>query len=267
MSKLVYGVVKDRVFYSDNMCVNVTVDNGLYSIDVDSDEYLDSITPADLIEFDSYVKKAKRMNYIYGYSFLDTFIPMNCMKWRFPVKLVDSLADEWELIKVLQVPTKGVAQFFFYYIGNSSNSLSNKLFELKDLFESGKNLIGVKDITPEMRLLFTFHLFEKAKKEIELQKLKEAEFRMTVGGRLKAIIEATGGTLIEHKTLNNRGYEVIWEFANERFNTWIDNNFHVIEAGVCVAGHDKIHSMSSIVNVVKLGVAEGERFHKTRTYR
>jgi hypothetical protein len=262
MSKLTYGAVLDGTFFSDNMRVNVSVDDGFYSIDVESDEYLDSIQPADMIEFNNYVKKAKRMNYIYGYSFLDKFIPMNCINWKLPVEIRNSVADDWEIIKVLQI-TENPGIFKFIYFESVFNNLTPKLLELKDLFNAGKNIIGIKDVTPEMRLLFSFHLFEKQKKEIELQKLKEAEFRKTVGGRLKTIIEATGGTLIEYKTMN-RGYEVVWEYANERFNTWTDKNFHVIEAGVCVDGHDKIHSMSSIINVVKLGVEEGIRFHKTR---
>ena len=260
MSKLIYGAVLDGTFYSDNMKSKVSVKDGFYSIDVMSGEYLNSITPADMIEFNNYVKNAKRMNYIYGISFLNKFVPFYSIKWRIPIEIQNSVADEWEVIKVLHFTESNK----FIYIESVFNAISIMLSELKDLYNDNKTLAGVKNIIPEMRMVFGLHMFEKSRKELELLKLKESEFLKTVDGRLKTVIEATGGTLIEYKKLNNRGYEVIWQFESERFNTVIDESFHVIEAGVCVAGHDTIHSMSSIINVVRLGIEEGTEFHKTR---
>lgn len=261
--KLVYGIVHNREFISENMNVKVNVDDGIYSIDVMSDNYLKSITPADLIEFDKYVKKSKKMNYVFGLSFENKFIPFDVMKWKqygVLIPVTNIVSDEWEIVKILHVSHKKL----FYFIESVTNNLTDILFQVHCNFDENKNLDNLKNITPEMRLLFSFHLFEKQRKEIEAQKLKDAELLKTIGGRLKSIVETAGGHFIDYKT-KNRGYEINWSLLGERINTFIDKNFHVIEAGFCVSGKDKILTMRSAVNVLHDYINDGDHVHKTRT--
>lgn len=259
--KLIYGVVINNKFYSNTMFVDIIIEDGLYSIDVASDDYLNTIEPADLIEFDKYVKSCDKMRYMYGLSFLDGFIPYNMIQWNIPIKLKNPIFNDWEVVKVLHISHRNI----FYYMDTIFNSVSSQLFELKDYFISNSNILKLKNITPEMKMLYTFHQFEKIKYDEELKKLEEISFKKTFGGRLKSIIESVGGILKEYKKLS-RGYQVIWELSNEIYDTWIDDNFSVIEAGVCIGGQDKDHSMRSIVNVIKTGMNEGINIYKTRRY-
>jgi hypothetical protein len=260
--KLVYGIVLHNKFISDNMYVNVkNVSDGLYVIDVESDDYLKSISIADIMEFDKYVKKAKKMEYIYGLSFQDSFIPFNVIKWKkFPIKLLNSSAHDWEVVKVLHIIHRDI----FYYVESVINKLSEKLFELGSVFERRGSLSGIKDVIPEMRILYSLHLFEEERKKIEAQKLAEAEFRKTVGGRLEYIITQSGGKLEKYDVVS-KGYSVTWSVGGDKINTLIGKNFHVIEAGFCVSGYDRTQSMSSIVNLLKEYHDEGSHIVKQRS--
>lgn len=262
---LIYGIVVNGVFYSNHTTITVNnVDNGLYSIDITADDVLTSIEPADLFELEKFVRKSNKMFFLHGYSFHDGIIPMNPIKYpTVPIKVLGSIANEWEYIKVLSIPDKGI----YYFFDISPNSLQEKLFNVKDCFDKSIPLKDIKHITSEMRILYNFHSFEKIKKELELKKLKELEYKKTAEGYLKTIIEESGGKLISFIERNGRGYEVTWSAERETINTMVDYNFRVIEGGFCMSGYDKTQSMSSVVKVLKDYKEDGSHIHKTRTVR
>lgn len=260
---LIYGVVIGNRFLSSNMDVKVESENGLYSIDVSSKEYLKSIQPADIIEFSNFVKKNKKMEFVNGFSFKDGMIPFNIIKWKrfkIPIYVNNLISDEWEVIKVLYIHHKNV----FFYIESLFSKLQNKLFEIKEIFDNKKSIKNIKEVTPEMRILFTFHNFERIRIEKEIEKKKIEEYKKTLEGRLKLTIEEAGGRLISYSIKQGRGYEIIWSSNNETINTFLDNNFRVVEAGFCVSGYDRTQSMGSVVNLLKTYKDQGSHIHRTR---
>jgi hypothetical protein len=265
--KLIYGIVLKNTFYSNNAKYRLSnVDDGIYAIDIMADNIVDSIVPADMNEFEKYVKTSAKMNFIYGISFKDGFVPLNIIKWKnhnLPIKLSNTVSDDWEIIKILHIYHENI----FFYIENSMNNLSMKLLELKEIFDENKSLNDIKGVTPEMRFIFSLHLFAKAQEEIEFQKLKEEEYRQTAEGRIKTIIERSQGQLISFKEHINRGYEINWTAKGETINTLVNYQFAVIEAGFCVSGYDKTQSLSSVVNLLKDYKEEGSHINKTRDRR
>lgn len=261
---LIYGIVFNNMFISDNMFVKVGGPNGLYTVDVLSNNYLKSLAPADTIEFDNFIKKSKKLKYVYGLSFHSGFIPFDMMKYksqRTPIMVHDTMADEWEIVKAIHIPHKNL----FYFAETVTNNISMTLMEVKEAFEAEKGLKDLKGIIPEMRVLYTFHNFEKALQIENEKKLKEEELKLTVEGRLKFLIENAGGIFINYKELRNRGYEVNWQLQREQINTLIDTKFRVVEAGFCVSGFDNTQSMQSVVNLLKDYKEDGSYIHKTRS--
>lgn len=262
--KLIYGIVLNNTFYSNNAKYRLKdVANGIYAIDIMADNIVESIQPADILEFEKYVKKSDKMNFIYGYAFKKGFIPTNIVKWKntkLPIQLPNSVSDEWEIVKVLNIHHENI----FFYIENVMNNLSLKLFELKDIFETNLGIQNIKGVTPEMKFIFSLHLFAKEQEELARLKLLEEEYKKTAEGRIKTIIERSNGKFISFRELINRGYEVIWEAEYETINTLVDYNFRVIEAGFCVSGYDKTQSLGSVINLLKDYTKEGSQINVTR---
>ena len=114
---------------------------------------------------------------------------------------------------------------------------------------------NIKDITPEMRVVYTFHLLEKKRKEME-----------EPVAAIKILMSKSGAEVKSVKKVN-RGFEVVWNSSGWDINTLLDKNFRVIEAGFCVSGHDKTQSATSVVKLLGDYVEEGSHVHITRTIR
>jgi hypothetical protein len=264
--KIIYGIVINNRFYSDNMEVKVKTDDGLYCIDVESEEYTESIKPADYYEFQNWIKQSKKVRYITGLTFKDGIIPLNSLRKdlpRFPIKVKGMISEEWEAVKVIQIIPKNI----FYYIKTYYNEFSTILYQLKKNFEKGKSLSeldNVQGLFPEMKILYNLHCFERLKLEEKLKKIKEKEYKKTTEGRIKVILEESGAKLISYSTINGMGYEIKWSSEGYILNSLVDNNFRVIEAGYCISGYDKIMTLPSLTKLFKDHVEDGEYIHKTR---
>ncbi|GJQ44098.1 MAG: hypothetical protein JETCAE03_35960 [Ignavibacteriaceae bacterium] len=262
---LIYGIVNKGKFYSDNMEVPVKIEDGIYSIDVSSDDYLDSISVADIFEFEKYIKNKPKMEFVTGYTFgANQVVPMDYIKWEkngFPTITNDNLRlEEWSLGKFLHIPTKKI----FFFLEYVFNSLYERLQEVRNHYDKNKPLLDLKEITPEMKLVYAFNLLEKLRIEEELKKLKEAEFRKTVLGRVETIISNSGGTFMSLKTYKN-GYEIVWRMGRYNLNTYMNKNFGIIEAGFCLSGGDRKHTLNSIVKLLGDYIREDQHFAITRT--
>lgn len=139
------------------------------------------------------------------------------------------------------------------------------LWKTKELFDEGKSIHKVPGITPELRLLYTLYSFDKIKREQELAKLAQEEFLRSLTGRLKSSIELAGGIYIDHREVARGRIEVDWKLGRKEFNTLLNSDFSVIEAGVCVSGDDRRHNISSLVNRVSDFEDEGSYYEILRT--
>jgi hypothetical protein len=135
------------------------------------------------------------------------------------------------------------------------------LMELRQALDS-KELVDIskiKDITPEMRLVYTFHLIEKKKKEDE-EPIAFIKRNM-----------ASCGAIVEFVKKNNLGYEVQWAANGYTINTLLNKDFRVREAGFCTSGYDNTQSVGSVVHLLKdyadRRVSRGDYVNIMRTTR
>lgn len=234
MGELIFGIVINNFFYSNKMefILNKKKPNGIYSIDMSEDAFKDSIAPADLNEANIFFKKASKIKIIRGISFHDGIIPENPVAYdKMPLKVQDPTYEEFEEIEVVSLRNK-----IIYFIRTLNSPKTYILMDLKQSIESKNplNINSFKDITPEMRLVYAFHLFEKKQKEI----LQPAEM-------VKKFMKDSGAIVKNVKKVP-RGFEILWDMGEWTINTLVNNDYRVIEAGFCVSGYDNKHSTTSI---------------------
>lgn len=134
--------------------------------------------------------------------------------------------------------------------------------EVKARFEKNQSLDKLKGITPEMRYLFivlslqrdNFRALQELKKlklsEIEKAKRIE-EFNKTLPGRLLQTIEGAGGKLVRFNIQGKDKIVVVWKVGDQTVNSLINLDFRILEAGYCLEGEDKKHSLSSAVTLAQ----------------
>jgi hypothetical protein len=255
MSNFVYGVVADGVWYSNRSEFKMRgVENGIYSMDMDEDDFRGTLVPANIDDARKFFSKASKVKLIRGISFHDGIVPENPVSYdKVPIKVQDPNYDEFEEIEVALLKNK-VCYFLQIVYGNKSYAL----MDVKEAFESKKTLDNIKDVTPEIRIVYTFHWIERRQEELRKELLEPQ----------KAIrrIMAEGGAEVEFVKKNNRGFEVQWEAAGHTINTQLDKDYRVVEAGFCVSNWDGTQSARSLVNVLN-DYVDNEHVYKTRTVR
>lgn len=250
---LVYGIVQNGLFFSTRIekKLGVSCPNGIYSIDVDHSDFWATLSPASSIEdARRYFVKTSNMQVVRGISFHDCFIPENPIKFsKLPVKVNDATYDEFEIIDAVNVKGK-----FYYFLQTVSTEKSYVLMDIRNILDENKKSIdGVKGVSPDIRILFSFHVLEKIKKE-QLEPIKQIE----------AIMRASGADVQSVKQ-KNTGFEVIWKIGSTKINTWLNKDFRVIEAGFCTSGNDKTQTAHSLPNLLSEYKKDGSHFAITRS--
>jgi hypothetical protein len=70
--------------------------------------------------------------------------------------------------------------------------------------------------------------------------------------RAEAALRGAGACLAELRRLNGGLLEVRWRFAGERFSSVVDaRTLGVVDAGICLAGHDRMVTLESLPSVVR----------------
>ena len=126
-----------------------------------------------------------------------------------------------------------------------------------------ENINSMKGISPELKFMALFHFMELQRIEELSKKEKEEELKQTLEGQLVLSFRRVGATLINYEVKNNT---IIcdWSIGREQFNSVFDkDSFRVIEAGFCLSGHDKEHSLHSIVKLAQ-DYDERDLIYKTR---
>lgn len=154
----------------------------------------------------------------------------------------------------------------YYYKPNYSDS---KIFELKQKYDMNESFDGLKGITPELKTLFLFHEIEKQKIKEEQDKIRLAkeleEYKKTLQGRLLLTFGRVGAKVLKYSVSGKR-ITVDWSLDSigQQFNSVIDyDSFRIIEAGYCMSGSDRDHSVTSMVELAK-DYDEDNLIHKTR---
>ena len=249
----IYGVVVKNVLYSNRVELRVNKDNGIYSMDMSQDDFKETLVPANIDDARKFFSKASKISIVHGISFHNGLIPENPVAYpKLPLKVIDATYDEFEEVEVAFIRNK-----VCYFLQTLNTSKAYPLLDLKDRLasKSFSKFDDIKDITPEMRVVYTFHLLEKKRKETE-----------EPVNAIKILMSSSGATVKSVKKVN-RGFEVLWNSSGWDINTLLDNKFRVIEAGFCVSGHDKTQSATSVVKLLGDYVEEGSYVHITRVAR
>ena len=262
---LVYGIVLENTFHSGRMRRHCEpVHNGIYSMDMEEEDFAKTRTPAPIQDAIKDVRKASRMAVIRGGSFGSGFVPENPVNWAaVPISVVDPTYDEFEEIEVVRFhvvppslnawvapagyisrPGQDVVAYYFLQAVETQNTYT--LMDLKSEIETKKPRLPseFKGVTPEMRVVYSLHMMEKKKRE-------EKEPLVAV----KLMMEEVGAT-VEKVVPTNRGFEVTWKFDKYRFLTIFDKQLKVVHAGYCVRNHDNLLSPTSLVNALKDGIVK-----------
>jgi len=271
MSKdFVYGIVIDKKFYSNRMSINIDIANGIYEFDMTQDDFLSTIKSADIDAAIKYFRKASKISIIRGLSFKDSIIPENPVVYQqIPIKVQDAIYDDFEEIEV------AILNNICYFLRIISTQKAFPIMDLKEAFENDKKIDGIKGLTPEMRILYTFSYLEREKQRLEekmeQERIKDAQRKEKLKKELEdpkkyitKFMSESGATVISVKKVN-RGFEIEWSSCGHVINTLIDTNFKVIEAGFCTSGGDRTQSVSSVAKLLNDYVEEGSYIHKTRS--
>ncbi len=274
--KLIYGAISDNIFYSNRMELKLKglYANGIYSMDMDRDDFVNSIEVANIEDARTYFKKASNIKLVRGITLNDGIIPENPIQYkRIPIKVKDPTWDNFEEFEIVQI--KGV----FYPLQSISTSRSYALMDVQELINN-KNYDGVshiKNMTPEIRVAYTFMVVsirldeqkriaeEQMKLALELKEQQRIN-DLEPMNFLRRVLEETGAVVSSIKKVN-RGFEVLWSSEGETINTLFDRNYSVIEAGFCVSGYDTTQSAQSVANLLHRYVQDGDHIHRTRTVR
>lgn len=242
-SNCIYGVIVKNILYSNRMEFKINHDNGIYSMDMSSDDFKSTLSPANIEDARKFFSKASKISIIRGISFHDGIVPENPVSYpKIPIKVIDATYDDFEEVEVAILKNK-----ICYFLQTISTAKAYPLLDLKEKLES-KNLSNIDEIngvTPEMRMVYTFHLLEKRRKEME-----------EPVNAIKKIMSDSGAIVKSVKKVN-RGYEVLWSSSGFNINTLLDKNFSVIEAGFCVSRHDKTQSARSVIKLLEDYTTDG----------
>lgn len=155
----------------------------------------------------------------------------------------------------------------YYYRPNYTDT---SIFNVKAAYDNeAASITDIKGLTPELKTLFLFHAIEqhKFKKEQELLKRKKEieDLEKTLQGRLILSFNRVGAKILKYSVSGKR-ITVDWEIegSTQKFNSVIEaDTFRVIEAGYCMSGHDRDHTVHSMVKLAESYDEDG-LIHKTR---
>jgi len=253
---LIYGIVIDKVWHSNRMIrqIHYNIANGIYRIDMESDDFMSTIQPANISDARTYFSKSSKVKVLRGISFHDAFVPENPVNFtNIPIKVKDCVCDEFEEIEVAML--NGNCYFLQIVYGQNAYPL----LDLKLAFDNKQTIEKIKGVTPPMRVVYAFHSIERKQEELR-KALSQPE-------NIIRQIMSEGGATVDFVKKNNRGFEVQWKLDGETINTQLDNDFRVKEAGFCVSNWDGTQSARSLVNVLSDYSNDGSYIHKTRTVK
>ncbi len=176
--------------------------------------------------------------------------------------------SESVVVNFIQQPIFSVAEIVrwednqWYYYGVNQQQDRDVLRRVREAFEHQGSLRGMRGITPEIRFYFLLANLQRssydALLEMERLKLTEGErkkrvdsFKMDIGDRIKRVVEQAGGTYIEHRRVGQY-FTVTWKVRGNTIKSNIRDDMRITSAGFCLSGHDKEHSLNSIVQLAKI---------------
>lgn len=150
----------------------------------------------------------------------------------------------------------------FYAAGDDLGRNRHALQAVQTAFEKGQPLTGIKGVTPELTYYFFILSLQRNNYEYmeELEKLplttaerekRLKEFQKSIDFRLKHFVEDSGGKLLSFQKYGKNKYTIEWEIGGQTIRSVITDNLSVWDAGYCLSGDDRRHSLGSLISLAK----------------
>jgi len=250
--------------------VGDAVPNGIYCVDMEQDDFMQSFAPANIEDAIRAFRKMVKINVIRGVSFHDGIVPENPVAYQhIPIRVLEPECEEYEEIEV------AVFKDHCFFLRSVVTDKSFALMDARAAVEDGESMDHINGMTPEIRIVASLHLMEIEEERLR-QEMEQREFeRQAEADRqqrllaeparaIRAALEFGGATVYSVKRSGNY-FEALWECAGHRISTLVDRSLHVVQGGFCMSGYDDTQSARSIPRVLQRYVDQGDYIHLTRT--
>lgn len=237
LSKEVICPVVSGIAYSKEAVIKVAVPDGWYLIDIFKRNV---ISPVE-IEHEQIDPN------FYCYSMQGNFIPSNfdnALRHFGKTKVNPLLIKPLDDLRIAKV--KVVRGMPFFVGSTEPPSVVNIAGELIQNARGNLNSFERGGMTPEMIYVLSsygLHIVDKIRQDEE-KSLPE---------RIKKSLSAAGARLIEYIRLAKQSMiDVVWSLGDYRFISTIqEENLRVYDAGICISGADRKHSITSLAEVTR----------------
>lgn len=244
-----------------NKYFDSTIEDGIYQINMDVDDFITTLEIADIENAVNYFRKSSNFEIIRGISYKSGFIPKNPVAYKkVPIEVHDANFDDFEEIDVLR------RKDLYYYLRSVDTNNAYPLMEAKEVrekMEREENInidFDAKEMTPEIKLALVLSKMDVVS---NIKFKEEAKKKESPEEYIKDVLRSCGAEIIS-SSVKNYGIEVVWSYENNQINSLFSNELSVLEAGFCVSGYDKTQSAHSVVNLMKEYVDNGDYIYKTR---
>lgn len=175
------------------------------------------------------------------------------------------------IVNFLDLPVFNIAKIVYwedkrFYFYESETRTEPFVRRAQEKFRDNGYLSEVQGTTPELRYYFILCNLQRDSaqfaddlkrftiSDVERDKRINAYKRGFTGRLVESILHA-GGTYVSHERKAN-GYLVTWTIGGSTLKSEIRDDLRIINAGFCLSGYDKEHSMNSIVNLAKLYIED-----------
>ena len=156
-------------------------------------------------------------------------------------------------------------QFFFFEEGYHPEF--TLLRDIRQAYTDEHVLEDIPGMTPEIRYYTLLLHMQRGMIEAveELKKFKDdspalkrqlKSFKAKLGDQIRLAVELAGGKYHSHSK-QGKNYLVTWELGGQRVRSIVGSTLRINDAGFCLEGDDKKHSLSSIVNLAHLFQEDG----------
>lgn len=138
--------------------------------------------------------------------------------------------------------------------------------EVAEAFKIGETIRNISGVTPELRYYFLLANLQQQSYEAvkafedfsensalsqEEKEKRIKDFQNSFNVRLEQTIDLAGGTLRRFSKKGNN-YLVEWTVGDQTIKSTIKDNLQIINAGFCLSGEDKKHTLASLINLAQV---------------
>lgn len=154
----------------------------------------------------------------------------------------------------------------FYFYGINQRYERELIKGIKEAYRQKIVLPDLRGISPEIRYAFMLGHIQRESYEAVESILKTSAIsaisgeskskidkllQSSIGNIIINAITKAGGKYIGHRKLAGKKYDIEWEVGGQKIKSTIKADMRIINAGFCLSGDDKKHSLNSIINLAK----------------